>query len=353
MKMDGPYKWEPPVLWWDTSQAGSAFGTTGEEGTESPPPLESLQKFIGPADLWPIGSVWNYHSGAPHSVFDNIDVYSKGIDNRYGAATGPADFSVKSELMNYENTRAFFEAWSAREYTQSFGTIFWMLDNAWPSVHWNLYDYYFKPAGGYFGARKANAPLHLSYDYAGNKVYLVNSTLAAMTGLTATATLYNIPDLTQKYTAQVNLTAPANASAQVLTIPTVAGLSTTYFIRLQLRDTTGAVVDSNLYWYSTSPDTLGNKANWYMTAVKTYANLTGLNTLAQNTGLTTAVTRTVSGAQETVRVTLTNTSGTALAFFIRPEIIAGSNGTEVLPVSYTDNYVSLWPGESTAITATY
>ena len=67
--MDGPYKWEPPVLWWDTSQAGSAFGTTGEEGTESPPPLESLQKFIGPADLWPIGSVWNYHSGAPHSVF--------------------------------------------------------------------------------------------------------------------------------------------------------------------------------------------------------------------------------------------------------------------------------------------
>ncbi|HEY2979680.1 MAG TPA: beta galactosidase jelly roll domain-containing protein, partial [Anaerolineales bacterium] len=38
VKMDGPYVWEPPVLWWDTSQAGSAFGTTAEEGFEAPPP---------------------------------------------------------------------------------------------------------------------------------------------------------------------------------------------------------------------------------------------------------------------------------------------------------------------------
>jgi len=113
------------------------------------------------------------------------------------------------------------------------------------------------------------------------------------------------------------------------------------------------VVDNNLYWYSTSPDVLGNKSNWYMTAVHSYANLTGLNTLAQNTSLTTAVTRTVSGAQETVRVTLTNTSSSALAFFVRPEITAGNGGTEVLPVSYSDNYVSLWPGESTTITAAY
>ena len=34
MKMDGPYAWVPPVLWWDTGRAGSAFGTTAEEGTQ-------------------------------------------------------------------------------------------------------------------------------------------------------------------------------------------------------------------------------------------------------------------------------------------------------------------------------
>jgi exo-1,4-beta-D-glucosaminidase len=353
VKMDGPYVWEPPVLWWDTTQNGGAFGTNAEEGTEAPPPLESLQRFIGPADLWPIGSVWGYHSGKAHSVFDNITQFSNGVNNRYGTATGAADFSVKSELQNYENIRSFYEAWNSHEYTQSFGVIFWMQNNAWPSVHWNLYDYYFKPGGGYFGARKANEPVHISYDYVTRNVFAVNSTLTARSGLTATATIYNVPDLSQKYTNQVTVTVPANAATQLFTIPALTGLSTTYLIRLQLKDSAGAVVSNNLYWYSTTPDVLGNRSTWYKTAIKTYANFTGLNSLPQNPNVTASVARTVSGTQQTVTITLQNTSATNLAFFLRPEVTAGNGGTEVVPVSYTDNYVSLWPGESTTITATY
>ncbi|MDX6516231.1 MAG: exo,4-beta-D-glucosaminidase, partial [Gaiellaceae bacterium] len=352
MKMDGPYKWEPPVLWWDTSKNGSAFGTTGEEGTESPPPLDSLQKFVAPADLWPIGKVWDYHAGKPRSVFDNITVFTNGLNSRYGTATGVADYSVKSELQNYENTRAFFEAWNAHEYTQSFGTIFWMLNSAWPSTHWTLYDFYFKPGGGYFGAKKANEPVHVAYDYFTQDVDVVNSTLSSRAGLTATATLYNLPDLTQRYTTSVPATATANASTKALTIPAVTGLSTTYLIRLQLKDAAGALVSTNLYWYSTTPDVLGNKSNWYMTATSKSANLTGLTTLPSNSGVTKTVARTIAGTQQTVTVTLTNT-GSTIAFFLRPEITAGNGGSEVVPISYTDNYVSLFPGEATTITATY
>src|SRR6266508_241788 len=282
MKMDGPYMWEPPVLWWDTTQNGSAFGTNAEEGTEAPPPLESLQKFIGPEDLWPIGSVWNYHSGKK-GVFDTVKQFSDGIDGRYGSASDATDFSRKSELQNYENTRSFFEAWNSHEYTQSFGVIFWMLNNAWQSVHWNLYDYYLKPEGGYFGAKQANEPLHIAYDYFTRNVYAVNSTLTTRSGMTATATVYNIPDLTEQYTTQATVNASANASTQVLTIPALTGLSGSYFIRLQLRDSAGALVSNNLYWYSTSPDVLSNHSTWYKTVVKSYANLTGLNSVASNT----------------------------------------------------------------------
>jgi exo-1,4-beta-D-glucosaminidase len=353
MKMDGPYVWEPPVLWWDTTRSGSAFGTNAEEGTESPPPLESLQKFIGPNDLWPIGTVWNYHSGKPRSVFDNIKPFTNGVNSRYGTTTSAEDYSRKSELQNYENTRSFFEAWNSHEYTQSFGVIFWMLNNAWPSVHWNLYDYYFKPGGGYFGSKKANEPVHIAYDYHSRNVHVVNSTLTARSGLTATATVYNIPSLAQAYTTTVPVNAAANASTQVLTLPALTGLSTTYYIRLQLKDAAGAVVSNNLYWYSTQPDVLANKKNWYSTGVKTYANLTGLNGLAPNPNVTAGVSRTVVGGQETVQITLNNTSATNIAFFVRPEVTAGNDGSEVLPVDYTDNYVSLWPGESTTITAIY
>jgi exo-1,4-beta-D-glucosaminidase len=341
--------WEPPVLWWDTTKNGSAFGTTGEEGTESPPPLESLLRFLSPADTWPIGATFNYHSGKGN-VFNNISFFTNAVNNRYGTATSAADYSVKSELLNYENTRAFFEAWSANEYTQSFGTIFWMLNNAWPSVHWNLYDYYFKPGGGFFGTRKATEPVHIAYDYSAKRVYVINSTLTARTGLTATVSLHNIPDLSTRYTTTAAVTAGANSSTQVLTIPAVTGLTTTYFIRLKLTDAGGATVSDNLYWYSTTPDVLGRKSNWYSTATKTYANLTGLTSLAQNTALTTSVSRV---SPTSVSITLQNTSATNLAFFVRPELTAGNGGREVVPVTYSDNYVSLWPGQSTTITVTY
>jgi exo-1,4-beta-D-glucosaminidase len=353
MKMDGPYTWEPPVLWWDTSRGGSAFGTTAEEGTESPPPVESLRKFIPPEDLWPIGPVWNYHSGKAGSAFDDIDLYTKALNGRYGATTDVNAYSKKSELQNYENTRAFFEAWNSHEYKRSFGTIFWMLNNGWPSLRWNLFDYFLKPGGSYFGAKKANEPVHIAYDYVTRKVYVVNSTLHARNNLTVTATLYNIPGLRVAARTKAQVSAAPNASTRALALPAVKGLSATYFIRLQLKSSVGSVISRNLYWYSTTPDVLSNNNNWYMTGVKTYANLRGLNRLASNTGVTAAVKRRVGLGRERVKVTLRNRSAKNVAFFLRPEITAGKGGNEVLPINYSDNYVSLWPGQSSTITATY
>jgi len=354
VKMDGPYVWEPPVLWWDTSQLGSAFGTTAEEGFESPPPLESLNKFLAPADQWPQGTAFNYHAGL--SPFNNITPFTSALNSRYGTASSAADYSKKSELLSYESTRAFFEAWSGNEFSKSFGAIFWMQNNAWPSTHWSLYDYYFKPAGGYFGTKKSTEPLHILYDYFGKNVKVVNSTLAAANNLTASVTVYNIPDLTVKYTNQVTMNFPANASTQAFTIPSISGLTTTYFIRLQLKNASNQVLSNNLYWYSTTVDTLGSpngNTSWYMTPVNTYANLSGLNSLASNGSVTASATKTSSGGTDTVTITLNNTSAANIAFFTRAEVTAGSNGLEVLPVTYTDNYVTLWPGESIVITAKY
>ena len=356
MKMDGPYVWEPPILMWDTTRAGSAFGTTAEEGFESVPPEESLRKFLAPADLWPIGAAFNYHSGGPGTPFDNVTAFTKGIDNRYGANTNITDYARKAELLNYESERAFFEAWNANKYTgpdATFGTIYWMQSNVWPGVHWNMYDYYFKPGGGFYGTKKANEPVHVSYNYFNKAVQVENSSRVANNSLTVSATVYNIPTLAQMYTNQVVINASSNATTPAFTIPSITGLTTTYFIRLQAHNSSGQLVSNNLYWYSTSPDTLGNKSNWYSTAVSNYANLTGLNSLASNTSVTASASRTIVSGQETVTITLNNTSATNIAFFTRAEVTAGNNGLEVLPVTYTDNYISLFPGESMTITAKY
>ena len=171
--------------------------------------------------------------------------------------------------------------------------------------------------------------------------------------VTATATVHTIPALAERYRAQATVTVPANASTPVLTIPQLTGLSPTYFIRLQLKDSVGTTVSDNTYWYSTKPDVLAGHSTWYKTTVKSYADLTGLNSLATNPNVTAAVARTVAGAEQTVTITLRNTSATNIAFFLRPEVTAGNGGNEVLPVSYTSNYVTLWPGDSTTITARY
>ena len=87
--------------------------------------------------------------------------------------------------------------------------------------------------------------------------------------------------------------------------------------------------------------------------IHSYADLTGLNSLASNSSVSASASRTIASGQETVTITLNNTSTSNIAFFTRAEVTAGNNGLEVLPVSYTDNYVSLFPGELITLIAKY
>ena len=92
----------------------------------------------------------------------------------YGAPSGIEDYELKAQAMAYDSERAMFEAYSRNKY-ESTGIIQWMLNNAWPSLIWHLYDYYLQPAGGYFGAKKACEPLHVQYSYDNRGVDVVNS----------------------------------------------------------------------------------------------------------------------------------------------------------------------------------
>jgi exo-1,4-beta-D-glucosaminidase len=360
MKMDGPYAWVPPVLWWHTGRAGSAFGTTAEEGTQSPPPLETLRSFLPPGDRWPIGKVWNFHAGRPRSTFDTVRWTTQAIDRRYGTATGFVDYSRAAELLSFETTRAFFEAWNAHEFDgcssrcASFGVIYWMLNAAWPSVNWNLFPTSFQPGGAFFGTQEANEPLHVAYDYSTRRVDVINSTLRSRSGLTASATVYDVPSLNERREVRASdVSVAANAAEPVLRVPTVRGLSKTYFIRLRLRDRSGDVVSDNLYWYSSQPDVLSKHHSWFRTPVKTYANLTGLRALPTNTDLTASAAGRVHDGRETVRIRVRNDSRTDIAFFLRAAITAGRGGHEVAPIDYSRNLFSLFPGESTTITARF
>ena len=78
-----------------------------------------------------------------------------------GATARPTnleDYVRKAQLIAYDNERAMFEAYGRNKYKAT-GVIKWMLNNAWPSLAWHLYDYYLEAGSGYYGTKKSLEPL--------------------------------------------------------------------------------------------------------------------------------------------------------------------------------------------------
>jgi exo-1,4-beta-D-glucosaminidase len=279
-----------------------------------------------------------------------VSVFTEALNGRYGPAKDVRDYAIKSQLMTYEGQRAMFEAYAGNRY-KSTGVIQWMLNNAWPSLIWHLYDYYLMPAGGYFGTKKACEPIHVQYSYDDKTVVAVNTTSQPQRNLKLTAQVYDL-NLAEKFSQTADLDLPADSNSKAFAIPSIEGLTVTYFLKLALRDADGQTLSSNFYWLSTKDDVLdATKAKWYYTPVSSYADMTQLEKLPAVT-LSVSGTAQRRGENQIARVALSNPTQ-HLAFFVRLQIKKGNKGADVLPIVWQDNYFSLMPGERREVTATY
>jgi exo-1,4-beta-D-glucosaminidase len=362
VKMTGPYEYVAPSYWEeDTLQGqsnrkqcnpggcGGAYGFNSETSMgPAVPPLESIRAMVGQDHLWPIDGVWNYHAGG--GEFKTIQVFSDALAHRYGKSDSVEDFASKSQLQTYEGVRAMYEAYSRNKY-RSTGVIQWMLNNGWPSMIWHLYDYYLRPAGGYFGAKRALEALHPVYGYDDRSIWVVSSQYDDVHGLKLTTKIYNL-DMTEKFSREDSLDAAADSTAKIFTLPNVDGLSPVYFVALRLANSTGKLVGSNFYWLSTKPETLDwKKSTWWMTPTESFADYTALAQLPRVQ--LNATHRTERKGEESItHVTVENPSK-SLAFFVRLKVNKGPRDEELLPVVWEDNYISLLPGEKREVSATY
>ena len=349
VKMTGPYDYVPPMYWSADTHAGGAYGYNTETSPgPAIPGRGSLERFIPRDQLWPINDTWNFHAGGEH--FATIDVFTEGLNRRYGKATSLDDYLRKAQAMSYDGERAMFEAYSQRKYVAT-GVIQWLMNNAWPSLIWHLYDYYLVPTGGYFGVKKACEPVHVQYSYDDNSVVVVNSTDRPLGEMKISATTYNL-DASVKSAKESTLNVLPDSSARAFSLPPPDGLSRAYFLRLKLQDSAGKLVSDNFYWLSTKPDTMAwKKTDWAYTPQKEFGDLTGLATLPQVTVDTTVTTKTSAG-ETTVSVNVKN-PGRSVAFMVHLRLTRSKGGEDVVPVLWEDNYFSLLPGEERSVTATY
>ncbi|MFD7083836.1 exo-beta-D-glucosaminidase [Streptomyces sp. NPDC059918] len=364
MRMPGPYEWVPPGYWYDKREGGATGFNSETSAGPDIPTLDTLRRMMSPAELtslWKDPAAPQYHR-SPSRTYATLKVYDDALSGRYGPPTGLEDYVAKAQLAQYENVRAQYEAY-ARNATDaskpSTGVIYWMFNSGWTSLHWQLVDRYLDQNGAYFGAKKANEPLHVQYSYDDRTVAVVNRRTAPVSGLTARVSLFNT-DGTRKYDRTVTGLGVGGDGAKTtaLTVPaSVDGLSTTYLARLVLTDADGREVSRNVYWLSTRRDVLDyTESNWYITPTTAYADLTGLRSMARASVSATATTTSAGAgapATSTTVVTVRNTgTGNTPALLTDLHLVDGKDAP-VLPVRWSDNQISLWPGESATLTATY
>jgi exo-1,4-beta-D-glucosaminidase len=342
--MRGPYDYVPPSYWLTDTRNGGAFGFATEVGPGAAvPPLESLKRMLPPEHLWPIDDFWRFHAGGDE--FKDLKLFTEALEARYGTADGALDYARKAQALAYEGQRAMFEAYGRNKYTST-GVIQWMLNNAWPSMIWHLYDYYLRPGGGYYGTKKACEPLHPQYSYDDRSVVVVNDVHQEHKGLKLRAEVFDL-GLASRFAREVTLDVGADAVARAFTIPKQKNLAT-YFLRLELKDAAGALAGTNFYWLSTRGDELDWKGTkWYYTPTKRHADLKALARLPP-TRLALGVSFEDAEPEAAARVSVENT-GASLAFQVRLKLVDPESGKERLPAYWSDNYFALFPGEKREI----
>ena len=325
VKSGGPYRWRQPQQFY---AADAPFKT--EIGSVSVPTLEAVQAMMPRKDWESINDDWAEHDlakGAQHG-----DTYPGELGRRYGKSLNLADFVRKAQMMNYEAFRSMYEGRFVKLFNPVSGVITWMSNPAQPSFVWQLYSWDLEPNASLFGAKKACEPVHIMLNENSADLVVINNSSTPLSGATTTLSIYNLDgSLASRY--DVKTEAAASAASNLGAVKWSEKLSPTHFVKLQLKDALGKTLSENFYWR-----TLKNQG-------KDLSELESLPPVL----LESSVTRHDADGKCLLDVTLSNPTD-KIALMAHLQLRRSDTGARVLPVYYSDNYVSLTPGESKTIT---
>lgn len=329
----GPYTWQDPVNTYKRAIAGRDWVFKDETGLPSMQPYNIMPGII-PDLVWdknlpfPLNDTWGYHDAATGN--GRWDLYYSEMVKRYGDPVSMNDFCNKMQLMNAVGYQGIFEA-AGHKLNDIGGVMLWKLNAAFPSVVWQVYDWFLMPNAGYYFMQNACEPVHIQFNPVNNNVMVLNRTYKPVSGLTAQADVYSF-DSKPAFSDNVNVTlGPTDVKVTSVLEKTLKETSGVRFILLKLKNSSGKVISRNAYWISADGD------------------YRPLNDMAE-TNINVTVMK--EGKGKTDRewiIQITNTTG-MIAFFIRPQLMSG--GEEVLPSFWSASYFTLAPGESATVSVT-
>jgi hypothetical protein len=330
LQNSGPYKYMDPVLYYTALNHGFSV----ETGTPSFSTLESFRTWIPKEDQWPISDDWAYHDWHQSGNGDMAPFMAQ-MQAEFGAPVSLEDFERKAQMLDYVDHRAIFEGMNAHLWAPNSGRLLWMTQPAWPSNTWQILNADYDTQSSFYGVKKACEPLHVQLDLSNYSVAVVNTTNDPQTALLLSASVYSLDNKLLFHREEKR-----DAAADALTDgfrPELALLLSSegvVLVKLELRNSSAEVVSRNLYWLG-----VDNGA---------YRRLNRLPPASLSATAKTSRT----GDNIRVQIELLNT-GTTVSLANKLTLLNAADSSRILPAYYSDNYVSLLPGESREIEIEY
>ena len=320
----GPYYWRSPRFFYALNES---FKT--ETGSVSIPTIESIQGMMPEKDWETINDDWAQHDMA--SGAQRGDEYPFTLAKRYGPIRNLADFVRKGQLATYEAFRAMYEGRNAEMFKATTGVITWMSHPAQPSFVWQLYHYDLEPNAALYGAKKAAETVHVQLNESNMAIQVVNNRPETLTGMSVRATIYGFDSKVSGTKTYKVAEVPGSTTLKVAQIDVSSRITPVYFVKLDLLGSDGQLISTNFYWQNVAQDDFGE-----------------LMQLPTATLDVTAAAR-VEGEKTLLTVTVRNPTET-IALMTHLQLHGKQSGKRILPVFYSDNYLSLTPGEERTLT---
>ncbi len=335
---DPDYNWNPEPFYFDKILEVNRQAFRNELGVASVPVFSSLKKFIPrfsrePArPFFPLDSTW-----AEHGAWDDNNYAFRGYDNAirtlYGKPSDVRDYARKAQFVNANSYRAMFEAANHRMWTITSGVMLWKLNSCWPSVLWQLYDWYLCQNASYYYAQMAMEPIHVQMNANTHAISVINTRHESLDSLNLSAEIVDFK-MQKVWARSETVNIGPDRYMELFTLPGDLQLTSIYFVRLKLERKDGTLLSENVYWLSSDdkPD---------------YSALADLETVP----LEMNARKEEIGKELHITVKLSNRTG-RLSFFNRLVITKGPGGEEVLPSFWDTNFITLFPGEEKVVGAT-
>jgi lysophospholipase L1-like esterase len=331
LQNSGPYNYRAPASYFTEH----AKGFSVEVGTPSFPTLEAIKAAVPTTDQWPLDDTVAYHDWHPDGN-GSIKSFTQAMATEYGAPASLADFERKAQLLNYESHRAIFEGMNAGLWRQNSGRMLWMTQPAWPSTMWQILSHDYDTHGAFYGVKSAAEPVHVQMNLPDHQVMVVNNPAAPLSGATLSWFAWAVAGkMVAHGDRPVQVPAASTSAAIDIGIEDLLARHKLVVLKLSLKDAGGNVISQNVYWPGASR-----------------ADQQELNKLAQvELGVSARWGKAAVEGERQLQLTLSNRNaapalGGKLTLF-------KADGTRILPVYYSDNYVGLMPGESRIVTASF